>query len=52
MMLPTFIPSILEMARRGRNARNVRRDRNTESSVFSFKQASEIYRTTIIQLKS
>lgn len=38
----TFIPSILDMALRGRSARNVRRDRNTDSCGFSFKQASEI----------
>lgn len=33
------------MARRGRNARRVRRDRNTDNSLFSDKQAREICET-------
>ena len=43
----TFIPSIRDMARRGRSARNVRRDRNTDNRLFSDKQASEICRKEI-----
>lgn len=39
----TFIPSIRDMARRGRRARNVRRDRNTDNCLLSDKQASEIW---------
>ena len=39
----TFIPSIRDMARRGRSARNVRRDRNTDNCLLSDKQASEIW---------
>lgn len=45
----TFIPSILDMALRGRSARNVRRDRNTDNCGFSFKQASEICGTEILK---
>lgn len=39
------MPSIRDMARRGRNARRVRRDRNTDNSLFSDKQAREICET-------
>ena len=41
-VLITFIPSSREMARSGLNARNVRRERNTDKFLFSNRQASEI----------